>query len=87
MLSKTAFFVGHRLKYMCKTGKKLTMQRVFLKKKDDGIPSIFAAQQVTAESKSDRGTSLGPDTSAEPVRGNVLALIHSPIPIFNSINT
>ena len=55
--------IGRRLKYVCKTGKKLTMQRVFLKKEGEGMPPpIFKAPHATAE---DKETSISPDTSAE----------------------
>lgn len=54
---------GRRLKYICKTGKKLTMQRVFLKKKGEVIPpQIFKASHTAAEGKE---ASISPDTSAE----------------------
>ena len=57
--------IGRRLKYICKTGKKLTMQRVFLKKKGEGIPpSIFKAPQAISEVEG-KETSISPDTSAE----------------------
>ena len=62
------YIIGRRLKYFCKTGKKLTMQRVFLKKKNEGILSRFATPQATAEGKE---TSISPHTSAELAPGKL----------------
>ena len=55
-MCSVAGVVGKQLKYVCKTGKKLTMQRCFVKKRTDEdqqhgglLLSMASASQVTAD--------------------------------------